>query len=142
MERISNERDTYVLRLIEDIKAKEKDLGKKPTFNAKTTCIFTFNNNKVNIHTLDMNKVNFYLVYFNSFYLSAKDLNIDPTTVIYEDFSIDDWICDLHQRASILEWTQKSNQCTELKNQLDKLLSEDKQKELQLNSIADLIKGI
>lgn len=139
---MDSERDSYVLRLIENIKTKEKDLGKKPTFNPKTTCIFTFNNNKINIHTLNIDNVNFYLVYFNSFYLSATDLSIDPTTVIYEGFSIDDWIYDLHQRASMLEWTQKSNQCTELKSQLDKLLSEDKQKELQLNNIADLIKGI
>lgn len=139
---MDSERDNYVLRLIENIKTKEKDLGEKPTFSPKTTCIFTFNNNKINIHTLDIGNVNFYLVYFNSLYLSATNLNIDPMTVIYEGFSIDNWMYDLHQRASMLEWTQKSNQCTELKSQLDKLLSEDKQKELQLNNIADLIKGI
>lgn len=139
---MDSERDNYVLRLIEDIKTKEKELGKKPTFSPKTTCIFTFNNNKINIHTLDVGNVNFYLVYFNSFYLSAIDLSIDPATVIYEGFSINDWIYDLHQRANMLEWAQKSNQCTELKNKLDKLLSEDKQKELQLNNIADLIKEI
>lgn len=132
--------DDRILTLKKQIDEKKKELGKQPRFSPVTTCMFNYNGNRVNIHTLTSVKdINAMLVYFNIYAMSAKDLDIDLEDVRCDGFSVSDWMEDLNAKKTVVEYTEKKAQLTALEKKLDKLLSDDKKTELEIDAIADLL---
>lgn len=132
--------DDRILTLKKQIDDKKNELGKQPRFSPITTCMFTYNGNRVNIHTLTSVKdINAMLVYFNVFKMSAENLGIDCEDVMSEGFSVLDWMEDLNAKKAVVEYTAQKAQLTALEKKLDKLLSDDKKTELEIDAIADLL---
>lgn len=132
--------DERILELKKQIDEKKQELGKQPRFCPVTTCIFNYQGNRINIHTLTSIKdINAILVYFNMYVISAKDMEINCEDVVFDGFSITDWIEDLKSKKTVIEYTAKKEQLTALEKKLDKLLSDDKKTELEIDAIADLI---
>lgn len=132
--------DDRILVLKKQIEEKKKDLGKQPRFSPVTTCIFNYNGNRVNIHTLTSVKdINAMLVHFNIYVMSADNLGIDCEDVCFDGFSVADWMEDLNAKKAMVEYNEKKSQLNVLENKLDKLLSDDKKTELEIDAIADLI---
>lgn len=132
--------DDRILTLKSQIEDKKNELGKQPRFSPVTTCMFTYNGNKVNIHTLTSVKdINAMLVYFNVYAMSAENLGIDCKDVCFDEFSVSEWMEDLHAKKAVVEYTAKKTQLTALEKKLDKLLSDDKKTELEIDAIANLI---
>lgn len=132
--------DERILELKKQIEEKKKDLGKQPRFSPVTTCLFTYNGNKVNMHTLtSVKEINTMLVYFNTYVMSANDLDIDCNDIVFDGFSVSDWMEDLKMKKEVVEYTAKKAQLTSLEKKLDKLLSDDKKTELEIEAIAGLI---
>ena len=132
--------DDRILTLKKQIEDKKKELGKQPRFTPATTCMFTYNGNRVNIHTLTtVNDINAMLVYFNIYAMSAENLGIDLEDVRFDGFSVADWMEDLNSKKAVVEYTAKKAQLTALEKKLDKLLSDDKKTELEIDAIADLL---
>ena len=132
--------DDRILMLKDQIDEKKKELGKQPRFSPITTCMFNYNGNRVNIHTLTSVKdINAMLVYFNIYAMSAKDLDIDLEDVCCDGFSVADWMEDLNAKRAVVEYSEKKAQLTALEKKLDKLLSDDKKTELEIDAIADLL---
>lgn len=137
---MATKNDERILMLKEQIEEKKKELGKQPRFSPITTCLFDYNGNKINIHTLiDVKNINQLLVYFNMWAMSADDLGIDAEEVTWCGFSVLDWIEDLKSKKAVVEYAAKKEQLTALEKKLDKLLSDDKKTELEIDAIADLI---
>mgnify|MGYP003291898957 CR=1 FL=1 len=137
---MATKNDERILMLKEQIEEKKKELGKQPRFSPITTCLFDYNGNKINIHTLiDVKDINQLLVYFNMWVVSANDLEIDAEEVMWGGFSVLDWIEDLKSKKAVVEYAAKKEQLTALEKKLDKLLSDDKKTELEIDAIADLI---
>ena len=133
--------DERILALREQIETKRKELGKQPRFTPITTCLLEVNGTRINLHTIfSVKEINALLVYVNMYVISAKDLNIDPTEIILSGFGIQDWIEDLRSKANAIVWLEKNAQLLALQRQLDKLLSNDKKTELEINEIANLLK--
>lgn len=132
--------DERILELKKQIEEKKKELGKQPRFSPITTCLFTCNGNKVNMHTLtSVKEINAMLVYFNAYVMSANDLGIDCNDIVFDGFSVSDWMEDLKMKKEVVEYTAKKAQLTSLEKKLDKLLSDDKKTELEIDAIAELI---
>lgn len=132
--------DDRILTLKKQIDDKKKELGKQPRFSPVTTCMFTYNGNRVNIHTLTSVKdINTALVCFNVYAMSAENLGIDLEDVVFDGFSVADWMEDLNSKKAVVEYTAKKAQLTALEKKLDKLLSDDKKTELEIDAIADLL---
>lgn len=137
---MATKNDERILMLKEQIEEKKKELGKQPRFSPITTCLFDYNGNKINIHTLiDVKNINQLLVYFNMWAMSADDLGIDAEEVTWCGFSVLDWIEDLKSKKAVVEYAAKKEQLSALEKKLDKLLSDDKKTELEIDAIADLI---
>lgn len=138
---MATKNDNRILELKKQIEEKKKELGKQPRFSPVTTCLFNRNGGRVNIHTLtSVQDVNSMLVFFNIYVMSAKDLDIDCAEVEIDGFSVLDWIEDLKSKKTTLEYAAKKEQLTTLEKKLDKLLSDDKKTELEIDAIADLLK--
>lgn len=132
--------DDRILTLKKQIEDKKKELGKQPRFSPVTTCMFTYNGNRVNIHTLTtVNDINAMLVYFNIYAMSAENLGIDLEDVRFDGFSVSDWMEDLRAKKAVVEYTAKKSQLGAMEKKLDKLLSDDKKTELEIDAIADLL---
>ena len=132
--------DERILELKKQIEEKKKELGKQPRFSPVTTCMFNHNGNRINIHTLTSIKdINAILVYFNMYVMSAEDMEINCEDIVFDGFTVTDWIEDLKSKKIIIEYTAKKEQLTILEKKLDKLLSDDKKTELEIDAIADLI---
>lgn len=137
---MATKNDERILILKEQIEEKKKELGKQPRFSPITTCLFDREGCRVNIHTLTSVKdINAMLVFFNTYVMSAKDLDIDCTEVELDGFSVLDWMEDLKSKKAVVEYAAKKEQLTALEKKLDKLLSDDKKTELEIDAIADLI---
>ena len=137
---MATKNDERILILKEQIEDKKKELGKQPRFSPITTCLFDREGCRVNIHTLTSVKdINAMLVFFNTYVMSAKDLDIDCTEVELDGFSVLDWMEDLKSKKAVVEYAAKKEQLTALEKKLDKLLSDDKKTELEIDAIADLI---
>ena len=137
---MATKNDERILTLKKQIEEKKKELGKQPRFTPITTCLFDYNGSKINIHTLiDVKNINQFLVYFNMWAMSADDLEIDAEEVTWCGFSVLDWIEDLKSKKAVVEYAAKKEQLTALEKKLDKLLSDDKKTELEIDAIADLI---
>ena len=132
--------DDKILTLKKQIEEKKNVLGKQPKFLPVTTCVVTYNNSKINIHTLTSIKdIETMMIYFNMYIMSAKDLQIDYNNICFDGFSVLDWIEDLKSKKRMLEYNEKKQQLNTLEKKLDKLLSDEKKTELEIDAIASLI---
>lgn len=137
---MATKNDNTILLLKDKAKKKRAELGTEPKFTPVTTCVFTLYGEKVNIHTLDKSKVLFYLTQFRSMIEAAKDIpDASPEDIIVDGFDITEWYNDLLSKLSTLQYMKKLRDITALEQKLDKLLSEDKKVELELDDIAKLL---
>lgn len=137
---MATKNDERILMLKEQIEEKKKELGKQPRFSPITTCLFDREGCRINIHTLTSIKdINAMLVFFNTYVMSANDLDIDCNEVELYGFSVLDWMEDLKSKKAVVEYSAKKEQLSILEKKLDKLLSDDKKTELEIEAIADLI---
>ena len=137
---MATKNDERILELKKQIEEKRSELGKPPRFTPITTCMFNYRGNRINIHTLMSPKdINAILVYCNMYVMSAADMKIDCEDIVIDGFSVTDWIEDLKSKKAVLEYSTKKEQLTTLEKKLDKLLSDDKKTELEIESIADLL---
>lgn len=132
--------DERILMLKKQIEEKKNELGKQPRFSPITTCLFNYNGNKVNIHALtSVKEINAMIVYFHVYEMSANDMGISCEDICFDGFSVSDWIADLFSKKAVIEYADKKTQLVTLEKKLDKLLSDDKKTELEIDAIAGLI---
>ena len=137
---MATKNDERILKLKKQIDEKKKELGKQPRFSPVTTCMYNYQGNRINIHALTSIKdINAMLVYFNMYVMSAEDMGINCEDIVFDGFAVSEWIEDLKSKKTVLEYTAKKEQLTALEKKLDKLLSDDKKTELEIESIADLL---
>ena len=70
--------------------------------------------------------------------MSAADLGLDKFEI--SGYDLNDWITDVKARLEVIATKREENNLKAMETKLDKLLSEDKKTELELDSIAELLK--
>lgn len=132
--------DERILALREQIEAKKKTLGKQPRFSPVTTCMLDVNGTRINLHTLNsVDKINHLLVYLNMWVMSAEDMGIDSKDIMLSDFPVTEWMDDLRSKKAVVVYQEEAKKLNALNAQLEKLLSDDKKTELEIDAIAELL---
>ena len=138
---MTQKNDERILNLKKQIADQKEGLGKEKRFVPITTCILELFGSKINLHTLitvkDANKV---LLELNMYSMSGGDLGIDEDEIAISGFKLSEWIHDVEMKRDSLIYKNEYAKLKKLEEQLDKLLSDDKKTELEIDNIAALLK--
>ena len=128
--------DKRILELTKQIEAKRKAIGPARRFEPVTNCHLKLDGDTFNFYTLAGEPLTYLLVRLNSLRLSADDLGVE---LPMSGYKLQDWIVDLKARLAHLNAKGELKRLAALEKQLETLLSSDKQTELAVDAIADLI---
>ena len=129
--------DDRILELKEKIEKKKQELsGKNTRFVPITNCILLLGGT-YNLNTFDEISLKIMLVRLHSYKMAADDLGISDLEL--SGYSIDDWISDIKNKMEVLNVKNEIANLKRMEAKLDKLLSEDKKTELELDDIAALL---
>lgn len=128
--------DERVLQLKEIIDKKKLELKGAKKFTPLTNCILDLEDQKYNLNVLRLNDLQLLLVRLNMYLMSAKDLKIN---LEISGYNIAEWITDIKCKIEIFEYKKKEAELKTLEVKLDKMLSDEKKTELELDEIAALL---
>ena len=137
-----NKNDERVLEYKKEIADFEEKLeyeAKKLKFTPVTNCSIRIGGTGYNLNVLNKNELTGLLVTINMYRLSEIDLGVKMELCGY---STDQWIQDIKSKLSALEVKEKQEMLKKKKKELDKLLSEEKRTELELDSIGNFLKTL
>ena len=129
--------DERVLQLKKVIEDKKAELKSVKRFIPLTNCVLDLEGQKYNLNVLQLENLRLLLVKLNMYLISAKDLGINLEIAGY---NIEEWITDIKSKIKIFEYKKKESELKVLEAKLDKMLSDEKKTELELDEIAALSK--
>lgn len=131
--------DDRILELKKQIDEKKKLLADKNTrFVPETNCVLMMNKNSTNINVCSDEELKLLLISLNAYLMSAKDLGMNDFEI--SGYSITSWIKDIKNKLEISGLKKQQADLKAMEQKLDKLLSDDKKTELELDDIAALLK--
>lgn len=133
-----NKNDEKILELKNKIKEKKNKLNKINKFTPITNCSLELDEERYNINVLNKGVIIHLLVKLNSYKNSAKELEVLDDYII-GGYKIEDWIDDLKSKLDILSVKDEERKLKVMEDKLNKLLSDDKKVELELNEIENLL---
>lgn len=128
--------DERVLQLKKIIDEKKSELKVVKRFTPLTNCVLSLDNQNYNLNVLQLNGLKLLLVKLNMYLMSVKDLGI---TLEISGYNIAEWIVDVKSKIEIFEYKKKESELKMLESKLDKMLSNEKKTELELDEIAALL---
>lgn len=137
MSKTNDERIIKLKKQIEDKKTVLKTKNKR--FAPITNCNLEIEGNKYNIHALNRQELVPLLVKLTTHLNTAKSIGVLDDYVI-RNFNISDWVSDLTSKLENIKIQEETNELKALENKLTKMLSTDKQAELELDRIEGLLK--
>ena len=130
--------DDRVLELKRQIEAKKKDLSeRKIRFSPETNCVLELDGIKYNLNVADDGTLMFLMLKVNIYNMSADNLKI-PHPML-SGYQTDLWILDIKRKLTVSGMKKEESELRVMESKLDKLLSEDKKTELEINEIAALL---
>jgi hypothetical protein len=135
---MANKNDEKILQLKAQIVDKKEKLGKIGKFIPSTNLSIELDGARFNINVLNKDQLIHLMVKLNSLFISAKQLNIADKYEI-SGFNVEDWIGDIQLRLNILSKKDEERSLAQLEAKLSKMLSDEKQIELELDEIASLL---
>ena len=137
---MANEKnDLKILELKKQIETKKIDLeSRKIRFIPKTNCVLDFDGGKFNLNVLNSDNLTFLALKLNLYVMSANVLKMQLPTL--SGYSIDLWIEDIKNKLEVIGTKKEESELKIMESKLDKLLSEDKKTELEIDEIAALLK--
>ena len=133
-----NNNDIKILELKNKIEDKRSNIKELKRFNPITNCILIFRGESYNLNVQDKQQLINLLVELNSLYLSYKNLDIEDEYLL-NGFSLEDWISDIKQKIDIINIKAETKKLNDLETKLNKMLSQDKKTEMELNDIENMI---
>lgn len=110
----------------------------KVKFDPVTSCILELDGVKYNLNVADINTLIFLyckLESLNTAYNNIEQRNSSIPILKISGFELGEWICDVSCKINDLLRKAEKEKLKNYKNQLEKLLSEDKKTELMLDEI-------
>ncbi len=131
--------DDRILELKKQISMKKQNLSEKKTrFVPETNCVIELDGVKYNLNVLDANSLLTLMLKVNMYNLSADSIKVSHPEI--SGYSTDLWISDIRNKISTLELKKEEFELKQMESKLDKLLSDDKKTELEIDEIASLLK--
>lgn len=130
--------DDRILELKKQVENKKKEIAKKNVkFVPETNLVIEINGQKTNINVLSEKDLESLLVILNMYRMSAVDLELKDFEI--SGYKVDQWMNDVKAKINMKTLKREETELKELESKLDKLLSDDKKTELELDSIAALL---
>lgn len=132
---MATKNDERVLQLKQVIDKKRSEL-KELRFIPITNCVLDLEGHKYNLNVLQFDDLQLLYVRLNMYLVSAKNLGIN---LKISGYSLEDWIADIKSKLEVFEYKKKEAELKTLEAKLDKMLSDEKKTELELDEIAGLL---
>ena len=130
--------DDRILVLKKLIEEKKKALlERKVRFTPVTNCILTLGQQTYNLNVCDEDVLTMLMVRLNLYLMSAKEL--DVTLPKFNDYDIKVWIDDIKNKLEVLSYKKEEKELKANQEKLDKLLSDEKRVELEIDEIATML---
>lgn len=130
--------DERILNLKKQVETKKQSITeKKKAFVPHTNLVCEWRGQKYNLNVLNMNDLLFLAWELSSFNDFCKDRGFTQTV---SGYVLSDWLTDIDQKISMIHLRDEENELKSMESKLNKLLSEDKKTELELNDIEALLK--
>jgi hypothetical protein len=131
--------DQRIIELKKQIDEKKLKIVKSKRFIPITNCILTLKEKATNLNVLNKSELIEHLIILNSYRKSAEELNL-LENFEYNGYHVNDWIDDIKNKLDVLNRKEEESKLKLMESKLDKLLSDDKKTELELDSIESLLK--
>jgi len=127
--------DEKILALRTKVEEKKTKL-KTVRFQPETNCSLELFSQRYNINTLQKQGLEDLLVILNALMKSAGELKIKYNI---SGYGVDAWMFDIRQRLDMIQSKEEAAELKSLEAKLEKLLSNDKKTELEIDNIAKLL---
>ena len=137
---MSTKNDEMILQLKKKVEEQKAELAKLPrTLQSETSTVFRTDAENLNLRVMSVEQLKLLKVKLHTYEMAATDLKIGIDEVIISGFSIDKWMHDIDMQISVLTRAEKEKKLKETENTLNKLLSDDKRTELELEALAKML---
>lgn len=131
--------DDRIIELKKQIEDKKKDLSeKKVRFIPETNCVLNMDGMTINLNVCSDDALMLLLIRLNSYFMSAVDLGMSDFEI--SGYSVTVWIKDIKSKLEVSSLKKEEADLKKMESKLDKLLSDDKKTELEIDEIANLLK--
>lgn len=128
--------DERIEQLKKDIEKKRSEIGKTLRFEPITSCVFEFRNKNININVLDVEQLGLLTVELSLLKNEAENIEID---ISINGNDIKDLFTDAKNKLAVIKQKEKLKSLEVVEKQLNKLLSDEKQKSLAIDELAGKI---
>lgn len=130
--------DDRIIELKQQIEAKKNALAEQRfRFVPETNCVLELDGLTYNLNVCTEDTLTLLMIKLNTYVMSAKDLDI-PSPII-SGYEIDLWISDIKNKLAANANKREETNLKKMEAKLDKLLSDDKKTELEIDEIASLL---
>lgn len=134
-----NKNDDRILELKKQIEAKKKAISeKKVRFIPETNCVLNMDGMNINLNVCSDDALVLLLIRLNSYLMSAVDLGMSDFET--SGYSVMTWIKDIKSKLEVSSLKKEETDLKKMESKLDKLLSDDKKTEIEIDEIANLLK--
>jgi len=137
---MSNINDKKIMELKKQIAEKKVKLEGINRFVPVTNCSIELDGQRYNLNTLQKEQLTQLMVKVNLYSMSAKDLELDDDYII-SGYKPEEWIADMKAKLNILSKKDEERKLKAMEEKLDRMLSDEKKTELELNDIEALLKN-
>ncbi len=131
--------DDRILELKKQIETKKKTISeKKVRFIPETNCVLSMDGMNINLNVCSDDALVLLLIRLNSYLMSAVDLGMSDFEI--SGYGITAWIKDIKSKLEVSSLKKEEADLKKMESKLDKLLSDDKKTELEIDEIANLLK--
>lgn len=137
---MSTKNDEMILQLKKKVEEQKAELAKLPrTLQSETSTVFTPDIDKKSIRVMNVDQLKLLKVQLRAYAMAAEDLGMEVDEVVVSGFTIDKWMHDIDVQISVLTRAEKEKKLKETENTLNRLLSDDKRTELELQELAKML---
>ena len=131
--------DSKIITLKNQISEKRKQIDKIKKFTPITNCSIEVDGIRSNIQVLVKEQLIALVIKLNSYVSSAKELGLlDEYTI--SGYKAEDWITDIKSKLDIVSRKDEERKLKDMEEKLDRLLSNEKKTELEINEIENMLK--
>ena len=132
---MATKNDERVLQLKKLIEEKRSELSTE-RFVPMTNLVLDMDDKKYNLNVLQENELRFLMIKLNAYAMSADDLKEE---LVISGYDVNAWLADICGKLAIMTDKKKRDELKALEAKLDKMLSDEKKTELELDEIAALL---
>ena len=131
--------DSKIITLKNQISEKRRQIDKIKKFTPITNCSIEVDGIRSNIQVLAKDQLIALVVKLNSYLSSAKELGLLDEYII-SGYKAEDWIADIKSKLDIVSRKDEERKLKDMEEKLDRLLSNEKKTELEINEIENMLK--